>query len=131
MVTKNSPNSYVGIRESNLLPKAIAPANITANTTTEATLVAGATNVQIHVLGLKVTSGADNPFTLGSKIGTTTTTIGAKYDNIDGVPQIWPPVPSVDMAWFKLPVGASLVVSQDAATVQNYDLMYCYKVANA
>ena len=109
------------------LTQTISRANSSVATTAETTLVAETAAQSIYVMGMTVNSGADNAFTLGSKVGTTTTTIGGLRHNIDGVPQQWFISPTVDSAWFKTASGGSLVVTQAAATAQDFDLVYAKK----
>ena len=131
-ITKNSAEQNVQIVDGSgnavdFLTQTISRANISGTTTGEFTLVAATASQSIYVMGMTVNSGADNAFTLGSKVATTTTDIGGLRHNIDGVPQQWPISPTVDSAWFKTASGGSLVVTQAAATAQDYDIVYAKK----
>jgi len=142
-ITKNSADSNVKLVNGNgdawgkvtivsssgtaEVPSTAARANISVATTAETTLVAATASQSIYVMGMTVNSGADNAFTLGSTVGTTTTAIGGLRHNIDGVPQQWPISPTVDTAWFKTASGGSLTVIQAAVTVQDFDIVYAKK----
>ncbi len=128
-ITKNSADSNVQIVDGSGNAQDFGGgalrANVSASTTGEVVLIAATASQSIYVMGLVVNSGADNPFTLGSKIAATTTdAIGGLRANIDGVPQLWPVTPNVDTAWFKTDSSGAFVVTQTAATAQDYDIVY-------